>query len=74
MADPIESGPPYPIPSQPDKVEAIAETIWRAEYRRATGRERSIPWSEVSNNDHERYCYIARAILAMQAERRGVKP
>ena len=67
-------GPSDPIPSQPDEREAIAEAIWRAEYRRATGRERSIPWSEVSNNDHERYCYIARAILAMQAERRGVKP
>ena len=65
--------PSDPIPSQPDEREAIAEAIWRAEYRRATGRERSIPWSEVSNNDHERYCYIARAILAMQAERRGAK-
>lgn len=42
--------PSDPIPSQPDEREAIAEAIWRAEYRRATGRERSIPWSEVSNN------------------------
>ena len=74
MADPIESGPPYHTPSQPDEVEAIAETIWRAEYRRATGRERSIPWSEVSSTDRERYRYVAAAILAMQAERRGVKP
>ena len=63
-----------PIPSQPDKVEAIAETIWRAEYRRATGRERSVPWSEVSSTDRERYRYVADNILAMQAERRGVKP
>jgi hypothetical protein len=63
-----------PKQPQPDEVEAIAETIWRAEYRRATGRERSIPWSEVSSTDRERYRYVAAAILAMQAERRGVKP
>ena len=73
MADPIESGPPYHTPSQPDEREAIAEAIWRAEYRRATGRERSIPWSEVSSTDRERYRYVADAILAMQAERRGAK-
>lgn len=64
-------GPSDPIPSQPDEREAIAETIWRAEYRRATGRERSIPWSEASPIDQERYRYVAAAILAMQAERRG---
>lgn len=65
--------PSDPIPSQPDEREAIAEAIWRAEYRRATGRERSIPWSEVSSTDRERYRYVADAILAMQAERRGAK-
>ena len=64
-------GPSDPILSQPDEREAIAETIWRAEYRRATGRERSIPWSEASPIDQERYRYVASAIIAMQAERRG---
>lgn len=41
----------------------VAETIWRAEYRRATGKERSIPWSEVSRDDQKKYEYLAKAVL-----------
>lgn len=42
--------------------DAIAETIWRAEYRRATGRERNVDWSFVSPNERDKYLYLANAI------------
>lgn len=41
----------------------IAERIWRAEYRRATGKERVIDWAEVADSDVEKYLYLAEAIL-----------
>lgn len=45
-------------------VEKIAETIWRAEYRRATGKERSVDWADgVADEDKELYRYVAEAIL-----------
>jgi hypothetical protein len=44
--------------------EAIAETIWRAEYRRATGKERTVSWADgVSEADKDGgYRYIADAL------------
>lgn len=45
--------------------EAIAETIWRAEFARATGRERMVSWKEgVSDEDKAKYLFIADAVLA----------
>lgn len=41
----------------------IAKTIWLAEFRRATGKERSITWFDVSENDRERYLYVADAVI-----------
>jgi hypothetical protein len=54
------------------EAEAAGEARGRAMER--AERERSIPWAEASPIDQERYRYVAAAILAMQAERRGVKP
>jgi hypothetical protein len=54
-------------PPHPDALklaEIIAETIWRSEYRRATDKERSIPWSEVASADQEKYRFVARGIFA----------
>lgn len=46
-------------------IEQIAETIWRAECLRATGKERSISWAiGLSESDKEKYRFIARAIMA----------
>lgn len=42
----------------------IAETIWRAEFRRATGKERSITWHDVAVEDRDRYLFLADAILS----------
>ena len=45
--------------------EAIAETIWRAEFARATGRERLVSWKDgVSDEDKAKYLFIADAVLA----------
>lgn len=52
--------------SEPQRVrDSIAECIWRAEYRRATGKERLVPWSEVAPNDQDKYLFVADAILAL---------
>lgn len=46
-------------------VEQIAEILWRAEYRRATGKERSVSWVDgVSDEDRQDYRYLAAAVLA----------
>jgi hypothetical protein len=46
--------------------EAIAREIWLSEYRRATGKERVVDWEDgVSDNDRERYLYVADAVLAL---------
>jgi hypothetical protein len=47
-----------------DVVEGIAETLWRAEYRRATGKERGIAWDDVAESDQNKYRHSATAILA----------
>ncbi|WP_458760509.1 hypothetical protein ACSVBT_06875 [Afipia sp. TerB] len=53
---------PRPLPS----VDEVAETIWRAEYLRATGRDRSLPWAEaISECDRNRYRFVATAILTL---------
>lgn len=42
----------------------VAVAIWKAEYRRATGRERNLGWDEaVSDDDKERYLFVADAVL-----------
>ena len=42
----------------------IAEIIWRAEYKRATGKERNVSWQGgVSKWDKEKYLVVADAIL-----------
>lgn len=46
--------------------EKVAERIWQAEYRRATGRERSIEWAEVNDNEVIKYLYVADAILQIE--------
>lgn len=43
----------------------IAERIWRAEYTRATGKQRLIEWAEVGDNDVLKYLYLAEAILPL---------
>jgi len=62
-----------PVASRLHEREKIAQTIWRAELLRATGKERSIDWfKDVSESDQERYRYLADAILAsLQGARRG---
>lgn len=45
----------------------IAELIWRSEYRRATGKERTIEWAEVADKDVEKYLYVAEAIVQLLA-------
>ncbi len=47
-----------------DAVEAVAETIWEAEFRRATGKQRLVPWAEINPDDRERYRFLARAVIA----------
>lgn len=47
-----------------EKRDLIAETMWRAEYTRATGKERSIPWSEVAYDDQQKYLYVADVVAA----------
>jgi hypothetical protein len=46
-----------------DIIELIAETIWHAEYRRATGRSRSVAWNDNSEKTQESYRFIARTLL-----------
>lgn len=41
----------------------IGETIWKAEYRRATGKERSIHWTEVAPDDRAKYVYLGEAVM-----------
>ena len=60
----VAPGPSDPITSQPDEREAIAEVIWRAEYRLGVGVGNAFVWSDVPNNDRERYRFIAAAIRA----------
>ncbi|MGY3582005.1 hypothetical protein ACVIGB_001072 [Bradyrhizobium sp. USDA 4341] len=44
----------------------IAEKIWHAEYRRATGKPRLVDWAAgVSEEDKDRYRYVADAILSL---------
>lgn len=53
--------------------DAIAETIWRAEYLRATGKERLVSWTDgVSTEDKEKYRFIADALLAARYLRQPV--
>lgn len=42
----------------------VAEALWRGELRRAAGKERSVPWSEVAEKDQETYRDSARAAIA----------
>lgn len=44
--------------------EDIAVTIWLSEYKRATGKERSITWYDVADSDREKYLFVADAIIA----------
>jgi hypothetical protein len=44
----------------------IAEMIWQAEYRRATGKGRLVEWGTgVSEEDKDKYRYVADAILTL---------
>jgi hypothetical protein len=44
----------------------IAEMIWQAEYRRATGKGRLVDWATgVSEEDKDKYRYVADAILTL---------
>ncbi len=58
-----------PVPQcDAGSAELIAETIWRAEYLRATGRQREVDWCDgVSWADKERYRFVAGAIIASGA-------
>lgn len=55
-------------------LEQIAEIMWRSEYRRATGRERSIRWAEVADKDKDRYRYTARDIEAFVSQQTRKEP
>lgn len=46
----------------------IADCIWRSEYRRATGKERTLPFSEISSQDQARYLFVADDILRLFAQ------
>ncbi len=51
-------------PNMDDLVEVVAEAIWEAEFQRATGRHRLVPWAEINPDDRERYRFLARAAIA----------
>ncbi len=46
----------------------IAEAIWRAEFRRATGKERNITWDECGQQTQNSYLYLADAVLALSKD------
>lgn len=69
MADPIESGPPYHTPSQPDERERVKQVIELAMIEEA-----EIQYADFADRDRQREKIItsaAAAILAMLAERRA---
>jgi hypothetical protein len=48
----------------PDEViERVAEALWTAEFRRATGQERRLRWTQVGTETHALWCDLARAAL-----------
>ena len=44
--------------------ERLAEVMWRAEYKRGAGRERSVPWSEAGDTARKAWLPIADAVIA----------
>jgi hypothetical protein len=65
----VECKAVYPLSAQAEpgyvaNRETIAEAMWRGELRRAAGKERNIPWSEVSETDQARWLYLADAAIA----------
>ena len=44
--------------------ERLAEAMWRAEYKRGAGRERSVPWSEAGDTARKAWLPIADAVIA----------
>ena len=42
----------------------IAETMWRADYRRATGKERLVEWADNSPECHNEWLFLADAVIA----------
>jgi hypothetical protein len=48
--------------------ERVAEAIWQAQSVRATGRPRSIPWSEVRPVDQDQYRFIADVVIPIIVE------
>ena len=68
----VASSPSDPIPSQPDERERVKQVIELAMIEEA-----EIQYADFTDRDRQREKIIANAadaILAMQAERRGVKP
>ena len=47
-------------------VERVAEALWQAEHQRnRNGKRRTVPWSEVNDDDQDTYRFSARAALAI---------
>ena len=50
-----------------DVVERVAEALWQAESRRASGRERLVEWAE-AGDAQETWRYMARAALTSSTD------
>jgi hypothetical protein len=47
-----------------EMIEKCAEAIWQAEWTRAgNGGKRRVAWSENSDETHEKYRYLAAAVI-----------
>ena len=44
-------------------LEAVAEACWQAEYMRAAGKPRNVPWSEAGDEAHRKWRSIAAAAV-----------
>lgn len=50
-------------------IERVAEAIWLAEGKRVLGR-RAVSWTEISEEDRERYRFVASEIIPVAREER----
>ena len=48
-----------------ERVEMVAEALWREDFRRGAGRERITPWAEAGDHPHMQWRSLARAALAI---------
>jgi len=55
-----------------EALEKAAAAAWNEESRRALGRDRLVPWSEVAEHDQERWRGLARAAISALPRASGV--